>query len=467
MGDVDPELAALLKRSWAHLHAAQTSLASASVVTPSVPILYFGNLPAYQASPLRVVTVGLNPSRDEFSASDPWQRFPTLEPPAFSREAERHAAALDAYFETVPYRRWFGHPDGRGGLEPILRGLGASFYADRAGRPSRALHTDLCSPLATDPTWSGLDGCVQAVLEHGKNGGVALWSDLVRYLCPDVILVSVAEAHTSTLQLRQGPWSETNGLEDEKRVRHRWARVDDSTTTLVVFGRAAQKPFGFLSCVEKVALGEKVLSLLQGQATLHAVAGDETPRAGPRHAPVESAGAEPDDPPLSTRASPPDDPVPPPRNPPQPESDGCSLAAEPTLYASLAELEEALTDWVEHNQAEGDRFRLDARDAPGGGRPLVGFRVEGFEAEDYADENHEVTGLGFNTEFALAGDTQKRAIEHFLERFRQTNGDPRRIFTCCRSRGPWRSLKLALRPPVPGWQCLSDERRLEQLRARL
>ena len=30
-------------------------------VTPAVPILFFGDLDAYRASPLRVLTVGLNP----------------------------------------------------------------------------------------------------------------------------------------------------------------------------------------------------------------------------------------------------------------------------------------------------------------------------------------------------------------------------------------------------------------------
>ena len=38
--------------------------ASPPRVQPSAPILSFGNLEAYRASPLRVLTVGLNPSRN-------------------------------------------------------------------------------------------------------------------------------------------------------------------------------------------------------------------------------------------------------------------------------------------------------------------------------------------------------------------------------------------------------------------
>ena len=45
-------------------------------VDPSVPVLLFGDADAYFGSPLRVVTVGLNPSSREFPASDPFERFP-------------------------------------------------------------------------------------------------------------------------------------------------------------------------------------------------------------------------------------------------------------------------------------------------------------------------------------------------------------------------------------------------------
>ena len=38
-------------------------------VSPAVPVLFFGNLDAYCNSSLRVVTVGLNPSLQEFPGS--------------------------------------------------------------------------------------------------------------------------------------------------------------------------------------------------------------------------------------------------------------------------------------------------------------------------------------------------------------------------------------------------------------
>lgn len=118
------------------------------LVRPSIPILFFGDSKAFASSPLRTITVGLNPSREEFPRRAPFLRFPAAEGTSV-RAPDRYLASLDAYFRTAPYTGWF-NPS----FEPLLRGLGASYY-DQAS--SVALHTDLCSPLATDPTWSRLD----------------------------------------------------------------------------------------------------------------------------------------------------------------------------------------------------------------------------------------------------------------------------------------------------------------------
>lgn len=52
-------------------------------VDPSIPILYFGDLTAYENSPKRIVTVALNPSNVEFPSPSTrfpmaarWDRFP-------------------------------------------------------------------------------------------------------------------------------------------------------------------------------------------------------------------------------------------------------------------------------------------------------------------------------------------------------------------------------------------------------
>ena len=93
---------------------------------------------------MRVLSVGLNPSLYEFPADSPFRRFPLAEGVTL-REPEPYLDALSAYFRTDPYCSWFS------AFELMLNGLGASFYE---GKPSTALHTDICSPVATDPTWS-------------------------------------------------------------------------------------------------------------------------------------------------------------------------------------------------------------------------------------------------------------------------------------------------------------------------
>ena len=63
-----------------------------SRATPAAPILFFGDLDAYRASPLRVLTVGLNPSQHEFPTGNPFQRFPLLNGGSTDREPNRYLA---------------------------------------------------------------------------------------------------------------------------------------------------------------------------------------------------------------------------------------------------------------------------------------------------------------------------------------------------------------------------------------
>src|SRR3990170_1822110 len=60
---------------------------------------------------------------------------------------------------------WFG------AFEPLLDGMGASYYP---GGHAAALHTDLCSPVATDPTWSRLEPSFQ---RRFIADGQPLWHD--------------------------------------------------------------------------------------------------------------------------------------------------------------------------------------------------------------------------------------------------------------------------------------------------
>lgn len=244
---------------------------AAFVVKPAIPILFFGDSERYFASARKILTVGLNPSRREFPAGEPskqgWQRFAAAK--AFylsgrwNGDTVAYRAALDAYFRCDPYRQWFCC------FEPILNGLDASYYD---GTAHTALNTDLCSPLATDPTWSGLRPEQRARL---MQDGVALWHRLVEYLAPDVILISVAREHVAKLirfELIQ-PWQPIYTVERRKdgtAKRHPYIvetamlRLGSGKQTRIVFGQAAHTPFGLISNRDKTALGVAIGATLVG-----------------------------------------------------------------------------------------------------------------------------------------------------------------------------------------------------------
>ena len=223
-------------------------------VTPGAPILFFGDLGAYRASTLRVVTVGLNPSLDEFPAGEPFRRFPLAEG---NRELSRYLGAMSAYFRTDPYRRWFN-----ASFEPLLNGLGASYYEDGA---STALHTDICSPVATDPTWRHLDKADRAALE--ADGG-PLWHKLIEELRPQIVAISVAKARLESIKFvaREKDWKTVHTFDRKSdgtprssyRVCARWHDVGGDRS-LFVFGTAAQTPFGTLSGRQKREAGKLLL----------------------------------------------------------------------------------------------------------------------------------------------------------------------------------------------------------------
>lgn len=222
------------------------------VVRPAIPILYFGDLPAYLGSPRKIITVGLNPSRAEFPREEPFRRFPLAGPMA-DGDVTRYVQSLNEYFTRAPYRSWFGT------FEPILHGAGASFYP---GAESTALHTDLCSPVATDPTWNRLSGEQKSsLIERGR----PLWHELVRLLVPDVILVSVARSHVAEVAFeRVGDAWELFRLDRSRpySVTATPVRISEEKDALLVFGRAAQRPFGTIKAEAKRILGGRLVEAM-------------------------------------------------------------------------------------------------------------------------------------------------------------------------------------------------------------
>lgn len=243
------KLSQLVKKAWcAYDNAANLSVR----VSPAAPILFFGDLDSYTLPMLRVLTVGLNPSRLEFPTDKPFLRFPSCEGPA-GREPGHYLESLSSYYGTRPYRRWFSS------FEHILNGAGTSYYP---GETSTALHTDICSPIATNPTWSHLGQADCSTLE--ADGG-PLWHMLLKVLKPQLVFLSVKKSHLERIEFEplDNQWNvlltfyqKGNGAPRSRpyEVQVRWYDVGGEPS-LFVFGTAAQTPFGLVSDLQKREIG--------------------------------------------------------------------------------------------------------------------------------------------------------------------------------------------------------------------
>lgn len=184
---------------------------SSQLLNRCPPVLWFGDS---TTSAQRIVTIGANPSRQEYLAdggqeavekieragdqsrlsflNGDSQRLYRLSPGTQMREAAEDSEVLtsvlngyDEYFEHNPYTSWFGHPkEDSYYVEGFLRGFGASYYTDSVD--ARALHIDLF-PFATVSDFSSLEGAVASDLfEDGWALSVLL--RLIEFLDPDVLI---------------------------------------------------------------------------------------------------------------------------------------------------------------------------------------------------------------------------------------------------------------------------------------
>jgi hypothetical protein len=232
------------------------------VVSNSLPIPYFGSLAAFLNSPLRVLTAALNPSNREFPASEP--RFDV---PNGLRGPSELEEELGMYFRRNPYRGWFNS------FEPVLNGLEATYGGKMSGGTyhSTALHLDLCSPIATSPTWSKLtQGQRSALTKTGRE----IYELLVEELQPHIIVASLGWGH---IEGWHGNFQ--SGRDWERIVEHRTTAdgaplktpllVQSQTiksmkgrSLLFVNATAADRPFGRFTTARKLAAGRLLFNQL-------------------------------------------------------------------------------------------------------------------------------------------------------------------------------------------------------------
>ncbi len=153
-----------------------------AVIKNLIPILWFGDMNRYVLSEMKIITVSLNPSNNEFGnikKSIPYStnyRFKD-----YNGTQKSLLIAYNNYFKTNPYSPWF-----KASFDTILSAFDASHYDNRM---YNALHTDIGIPYATDPTWKGLSKEEKTYFAPiGQN----IWHDLVGILEPDLILLSAS-----------------------------------------------------------------------------------------------------------------------------------------------------------------------------------------------------------------------------------------------------------------------------------
>ena len=150
------------------------------ITNPSIPIIYFGDYVQYQKSYPKVITVSLNPSHNEFPQNSRFTRFKEAEKLNVSstlneNEIITYLNSMNNYFKNNP-NNWFDS------YNPILDGLNTSLYPNTSGNNS--LHTNLCSPFATDIAWSKLKNSAQYTFSRE---GRKFWHRLIEILEPDMI----------------------------------------------------------------------------------------------------------------------------------------------------------------------------------------------------------------------------------------------------------------------------------------
>lgn len=149
------------------------------VVKPSLPILYFEDLIKYNNSTIKVITLGKNPSDNEFRDSKT-DLFSFVRFPKWRSTEKNLGETLNANFKTLPLKKWFSS------FEPILNGMDCSYYGRKA--KNIVIHIDFCSPIATSPTWSNLKKKEQDDLFIE---GHLIWLELLEELQLSYILASI------------------------------------------------------------------------------------------------------------------------------------------------------------------------------------------------------------------------------------------------------------------------------------
>lgn len=241
-----------------------------AVINGTINIDWFGDQKKYEKSPIKIITVGLNPSGIEFSVdkihktpnvSLRFGHIPAHQIPKYPSTGN-FPNAWNNYFNFNPYK-WFGQ-----GFEHVLRGLNASYGGKLLQNGEEvsctAIHTDLCTPWATDPTWSQESSKVKIALT--KNYTFPDWVNLVVAIKPDIIIACIPQKYRKAL-MGSKPLTDIIHIVHTKtgarRNRPVIIRADVYQGALIVFGQTQNVPFGNVSTLQKNRIGQIINNCYQ------------------------------------------------------------------------------------------------------------------------------------------------------------------------------------------------------------
>lgn len=160
----------------------------------SIPLIWHGDMDKYLNSNLKVITVSLNPHYDAFEVHKTKSQFNDYTKikdlsclDILSNESINDLKQIyNDYFST--YKRW--NDDSLFKVYEQLLNIVGSSYSNEAYKNS-CLHLDMYSALATNPIWTKLSSVDKQLPQQIQN--VELFKQLLEFLNPDLILVSVAK----------------------------------------------------------------------------------------------------------------------------------------------------------------------------------------------------------------------------------------------------------------------------------
>jgi hypothetical protein len=262
----EDSLEELIQYTWDYFHSYKGDIWKGNkkegcITYPSIPVLFFGDLDQYEKSKQRIVTVGLNPSKAEFP-NNGFSRFNGGEELykkdiLDDRDKEKYIEILSNYFHTTnDTYEWFNS------YKPLLNSMNATFYPDKKYE-NKTIHTDICTPLATSPTWSDCPREMRKVL---SNKGAIIWNRLISLLKPHLVLISVKQKHLDKIKFGEQNWEEFHTIyqkgdgEERKtpyKVYYKKVKINDTATTFIHDKPANLRPF-FITDKQKRKLGNLI-----------------------------------------------------------------------------------------------------------------------------------------------------------------------------------------------------------------